>query len=73
MLNLILLVAAVSIADVDDVREVLKYYRQFDNPLAKFKENQQILLQQMQEKELEEKSAPVAPVKRWTPSFLSRK
>lgn len=64
-----------SSADVDDVREVLQYYRQFDNPLAKFKENQRILLQQLQERELEEKNAPAAPVavKRWSPSFFGRK
>lgn len=64
---------AVSSADVDDVRDVLQYYKQFDNPLAKFRENQQILLQQMQEKALEEKNTPPSPIKRWTPSFLGRK
>lgn len=62
-----------SSADVEDVRDVLQYYKQFDNPLAKFKENQQILLHQLQEKALEEKNAPSSPVKRWTPSFLGRK
>lgn len=65
--------AAVSSADVDDVRDVLQYYKQFENPLAKFKENQRILLQQLQEKEIEEKNSPAAPVRRWTPSFLGRK
>lgn len=64
---------AVSSADVDDVRDVLKYYKQFDSPLEKFKENQRILLQQLHEKELEEKTAPAVPVKSWTPSFLGRK
>lgn len=64
---------AVSSADVDDVRDVLQYYRQFDNPLAKFRENQQILLHQMQEKALEEKNALPSPVKKWTPSFFGRK
>lgn len=29
---------------VEDVREVLSYYREFEDPLAKFRENQQILL-----------------------------
>lgn len=64
---------AVSSADVDDVRDVLQYYKQFDNPLAQFKENQRILLQQLQEKQLEEQNAPPSAVKRWTPSFLGRK
>lgn len=64
---------AVANADVEDVRDVLQYYKQFENPLAKFKENQQILLQQMQEKALEDKKAPASPVKRWTPSFLGHR
>ncbi|XP_031638584.1 mitochondrial import inner membrane translocase subunit TIM50-C [Contarinia nasturtii] len=73
LLELVSFLKTVSSADVDDVRDVLQYYKQFDNPLAKFKENQQILLQQMQERELEEKNAPPSPVKKWTPSFLGRK
>lgn len=60
-------------ADIDDVREVLQYYRQFENPLEKFKENQRKLLQEEQERQLEEKNLPPAPVKRWTPSFLGHK
>lgn len=63
-------IIAVSSANVDDVRDVLQYYKQFDSPLAQFKENQRILLQQLQEKQLEEKQTPI--VKRWTPSFASR-
>lgn len=57
---------------MDDVREVLTYYQNFDNPLAQFRENQRKLYEQMQEQELEEKARPVAPVKKWTPSFLSK-
>lgn len=60
-------------ADVDDVREVLQYYRQFENPLEKFKMNQRQLLEEEQAKQLEEKNTPAAPVKRWTPSFFGRK
>lgn len=57
---------------MEDVREVLSYYRQFESPLGHFRENQRKLYEQMQEQELEEKSKPVAPVKKWTPSFLSK-
>lgn len=60
-------------ADVDDVREVLQYYRQFEKPLDKFKENQRKLLEEEQARLMEEKTAPAAPVKRWTPSFLGHK
>lgn len=73
LLDLVSFLKTVSTADVEDVREVLQYYRQFENPLAKFKENQRILLQQLQEKELEEKNAAPVPIKRWSPSFLGRK
>ncbi|XP_029040387.1 mitochondrial import inner membrane translocase subunit TIM50-C-like [Osmia bicornis bicornis] len=37
--------------NVDDVREVLDYYKQFDNPLQVFRENQRKLLMQMEEEE----------------------
>ncbi len=30
-------------SDVDDVREVLEYYRQFDDPIDAFRENQRKL------------------------------
>lgn len=57
---------------MEDVREVLSYYQKFENPLAQFRDNQRKLYEQMQEKEIEDKSRPVAPVKKWTPSFLSK-
>lgn len=66
------LIAAIAQADVEDVREVLSYYQKFENPLAQFRDNQRKLYEQMQEKEIEDKSRPVAPVKKWTPSFLSK-
>lgn len=35
---------AIALAKVDDVRETLEYYRQFDNPVEAFRENQRKLL-----------------------------
>lgn len=67
------LILAVSSAEVPDVREVITYYKQFENPLAQFRENQRKLLEQMQEKEQEEQLAVKSPVKKWTPSFLGGK
>lgn len=63
---------AISSAEVADVREVITYYRQFDNPLAQFRENQRKLLEQMQEREHEEQSSGKPAVRRWTPSFLAK-
>lgn len=58
---------AIAQSEVDDVREVLKYYSEFENPLAVFREKQKKLMEQ-QEAEREAKSTK----KRWTPSFLNK-
>lgn len=59
-------------SEVEDVREVLHYYRQFDEPVEQFRENQRKLLIQMQEREREEQSKEKPIVKNWTRSFLGR-
>ena len=38
-----IVILAIRQTDVDDVREVLSYYRQFDDPIAVFRENQRKL------------------------------
>ncbi|KAK0161852.1 hypothetical protein PV327_008259 [Microctonus hyperodae] len=57
---------------VDDVRDVLSYYRQFDNPLEVFRENQRKLLLQMQEdesqKEQQSNSKPLTS--KWSKTFF---
>ncbi|XP_053991373.1 mitochondrial import inner membrane translocase subunit TIM50-C isoform X2 [Hylaeus volcanicus] len=57
--------------NVDDVREVLNYYRQFDNPLQVFRENQRKLMLQMEEEEnkAQQENSKVLTSK-WKPSFL---
>lgn len=65
--------SAIVTADVDDVREVMTYYKQFEDPIGKFRENQQILLEQMEEKQREEQQKAPSIVKKWTPSFLGHK
>lgn len=66
-------VAAIASAEVADVREVINYYRQFENPLAQFRENQRKLLEQMHEQEQADQAASRQKVKKWTPSFLGGK
>lgn len=60
-------------ADVDDVREVMVYYKQFDDPIDQFRENQRKLHDQMEEKQREEQQKSPSIVKKWTPSFLGHK
>nr|XP_027196554.1 endoplasmic reticulum chaperone BiP-like [Dermatophagoides pteronyssinus] len=51
---------AISNENVDDVREVIRYYSQFDNPLEVFRENQRKLAEQEAEKEKQkQQTAPV--------------
>ncbi|XP_043280851.1 mitochondrial import inner membrane translocase subunit TIM50-C-like [Venturia canescens] len=59
-------------SNVEDVRDVLNYYRQFENPLEAFRENQRKLLQQMQEDESQKSQREGNKVltSKWTPSFL---
>lgn len=66
-------VSAIVTADVDDVREVMMYYKQFEDPVEKFRENQRKLLEQMEEKQREEQLKSPSIVKKWTPSFLGHK
>ncbi|KZC10849.1 PREDICTED: mitochondrial import inner membrane translocase subunit TIM50-C-like [Dufourea novaeangliae] len=57
--------------NVQDVRDVLNYYKQFDDPLQVFRENQRKLLMQMEEEETraQQESSKVLTSK-WKPSFL---
>ncbi|XP_054730534.1 mitochondrial import inner membrane translocase subunit TIM50-C-like [Anastrepha obliqua] len=72
LLDLISFLKTLAAAEVEDVRDVLHHYRQFDDPIVKFRENQRLLLEQMQEREREELAKSKPMVKKWTPSFLGR-
>ncbi|KAK4313192.1 hypothetical protein Pmani_015454 [Petrolisthes manimaculis] len=62
-------------SEVSDVREVLDYYRSFDDPLAAFRENQrkahehELLLSQKTQAETQYNKVATS----WTPSFLRRR
>ncbi|KAH8378998.1 hypothetical protein KR009_002549 [Drosophila setifemur] len=57
-------------SEVEDVREVLQYYNQFNDPISQFRENQRKLSDQMQADELEKSSKVKPVVKNWTPGFI---
>ncbi|XP_015190956.1 PREDICTED: mitochondrial import inner membrane translocase subunit TIM50-C-like [Polistes dominula] len=60
----------ISVTNVEDVREVLNYYRQFDDPLKAFRENQRKLLEQLEEENKTQKENGKHLTSRWSPSFL---
>ncbi|XP_014479721.1 PREDICTED: mitochondrial import inner membrane translocase subunit TIM50-C isoform X1 [Dinoponera quadriceps] len=62
----------ISTSNVEDVRDVLNYYRQFDNPLETFRENRRKLLQMQMEEEQNKAQQGNGQIltSRWKPSFL---
>ncbi|XP_017009371.2 mitochondrial import inner membrane translocase subunit TIM50-C [Drosophila takahashii] len=72
LLDLIAFLKIIAQNNVDDVREVLHYYRQFDDPISQFRENQRRLAEQMQEAERVEQSKTKPMVKQWSRSILGR-
>ncbi|VVC35360.1 HAD-like domain,FCP1 homology domain [Cinara cedri] len=61
----------VSASEVTDVREVLSYYKQFNNPLEVFKENQRKLLEMQEEQKLISGSLPVNKARgSWKDKYL---
>ena len=43
LLEIFFLISAIKTTDVDDVRDVLSYYRQSDDPIITFRDNQRKL------------------------------
>ncbi|KAJ6635307.1 Mitochondrial import inner membrane translocase subunit TIM50-C [Pseudolycoriella hygida] len=72
LFDLVAFLKTIATAEVQDVREVITYYRQFENPLATFRENQQKALQMEEERLRDEKNVKSPAVKRWTPNFLGK-
>ncbi|KAH8332140.1 hypothetical protein KR074_001588 [Drosophila pseudoananassae] len=72
LLDLIAFLKIIAQNNVDDVREVLHYYRQFDDPVNQFRENQRKLAEQMQEAERMEQAKAKPMVKNWSRGMLGR-
>lgn len=51
LFDLAVFLKTIAASSVDDVRDVLRYYNQFENPLEVFRENQRKLLAQIEEEE----------------------
>ncbi|XKL69170.1 hypothetical protein PGB90_006939 [Kerria lacca] len=73
LLDLATFLRTIAFNKVEDVREVLSYYQQFPDPLAKFRENQQILLEQMEEQERIEQAKKEHPplTRKFAKSYVS--
>lgn len=75
LLDLGFMLRTIAESDVSDVREVINYYRTFDDPLAAFRENQrkaheqELVLSQKAEEERQQKTFTSS----WASSFLRRR
>ncbi|KAJ8714740.1 hypothetical protein PYW07_002965 [Mythimna separata] len=72
LLDLANLLQTIAMSDVIDVREVLTYYSQFDDPIAAFRENQRKLMEQLEEKEREGKGPDQPLTRSWLRTFTRR-
>lgn len=57
---------------VEDVRDVLDYYQQFEDPLQAFRENERKVLESLEQKERERKDNQGGLAQRWRPTFLRK-
>jgi len=75
LVDLAMLLRAVATSGVGDIREVMDFYRQFDDPLEAFRENQRRLQEQeeaMRRHQAEEESRGALIKKSWTSMLLRR-
>lgn len=66
LVDLAMLLKAIASSGVKDVREVMDHYRQYDDPLEAFRENQRILREQeasIQKQEQQMQSSPLSNVR----------
>lgn len=72
LIDLAVFLRTVAQSEIDDVRDVLKYYSQFDDPLATFREKQRSLMEQQEQEKQKASTQEVPVVKKWAPSLIKR-
>ncbi|XP_019880296.1 mitochondrial import inner membrane translocase subunit TIM50-C-like [Aethina tumida] len=59
--------------DIEDVREVLKNYSEYEDPIEAFREKQKKLIDQLEAQAAAKRDQDVSKASRWTPNFFNRK
>ncbi|CAF4828955.1 mitochondrial import inner membrane translocase subunit TIM50-C-like [Pieris napi] len=73
LLDLANLLQTIAMSNVSDVRDVVTYYSQYEDPIAAFRENQRKLLEQMENEKKERDSQPDQNLARgWLRTFTRR-
>lgn len=66
-------VLAIADNNIEDVREVLKYYSKYDDPVAAFREKQKILIEELEAQAAAKKEQEPLKISRWTPNIFNRR
>ncbi|XP_023013344.1 mitochondrial import inner membrane translocase subunit TIM50-C [Leptinotarsa decemlineata] len=73
LIDLAALLKAIVDNDIEDVREVLKYYSKYDDPVAEFREKQKRLLEDLEAQAAAKREHETSKASNWTPNIFSRK
>lgn len=71
--NIHIFVTAIADNDIEDVREVLKNYSEYEDPIEAFREKQKKLIDQLEAQAAAKRDQDVSKASRWTPNFFNRK
>lgn len=72
LIDLAAFLRTVAQSEIEDVREVLRYYNQFDDPLRTFREKQKLLMEQQEAEKQKAATQELPVVKRWAPSLIKK-
>ncbi|KAF2896530.1 hypothetical protein ILUMI_09644 [Ignelater luminosus] len=72
LIDLTAFLMTVANSEVEDVRDVLNYYNQFDDGLAAFREKQRFLLEQQEAEEKIKTQENPLTARNWTPKLLNK-
>nr|CAH7741977.1 unnamed protein product [Callosobruchus chinensis]CAH7753256.1 unnamed protein product [Callosobruchus chinensis] len=73
LLDLAGLLKTIADNDIEDVREVLKYYSKYDDPVAAFREKQKRLIEELEAQAAAQREQEPSKVSKWKPSIFGRK
>ncbi|XP_018564965.1 mitochondrial import inner membrane translocase subunit TIM50-C [Anoplophora glabripennis] len=73
LLDLAALLKTIADNDIEDVREVLKYYSKYDDPVAAFREKQKRLIEELEAQAVAKKEQEPSKASRWTPNIFNRR
>ncbi|XP_030756183.1 mitochondrial import inner membrane translocase subunit TIM50-C-like [Sitophilus oryzae] len=72
LLDLVSFLKAIADNDIEDVREVLKVYSKYEDPVMAFREKQKRLIDELEAQAAAKKEQEKSKISRWTPSFLKK-